>query len=98
MIKYVLLCFSFVSLMNAVTIGHVDTFEDGSTEGWFVPGPHPSPPANIATGGPDGTGDHYLQLTAIGGGGPGSRMTVLNESQWQGSYSGAGITHITMDV
>jgi PEP-CTERM motif len=78
-----------------------DTFEDGTTMGWFVPsvmGAHPSPPTNIATGGPAGVGDSYLQLVAVGGGGPGSRLSVLNGSQWTGDYLAAGIAAIRMDV
>lgn len=66
--------------------------------GWFVPQRHPSPPENIVTGGPAGAGDNYLQLTAIGGGGPGSRLAVLNESQWSGNYLALGLGSITMDV
>lgn len=76
-----------------------DTFEDGTTMGWFVPDPtHPSPPTNIDTGGPAGAGDNYLQLTAIGGDGAASRLSVLNSSQWAGDYLAAGITAIRMDV
>ena len=52
-----------------VTAGQVDTFEGGTTQGWVVGDPsHPAPPTNIATGGPAGAGDNYLQLTAVGGG------------------------------
>jgi hypothetical protein len=27
----------------AIPVG-IDNFEDGTTQGWFVPGPHPAPP------------------------------------------------------
>lgn len=74
----------------------VDTFEDGTTQGWFVPGPHPVPPANIATGGPGGVGDNYLRLTALGGVDAGSRLSVHNESQWTGDFT--GLSGIEMDV
>jgi hypothetical protein len=78
----------------------IDDFEDGTTQGWFVPGggplgSHPAPPANVL-GGQGGALDNYLLLTALGGGGSGSRMSVLNESQWTGNF--AGITGIDMDV
>ena len=74
-----------------------DTFEDGTTMGWFVPGVSPFPPVNIADGGPAGAGDAYLELTATGDSGlPGGRLSVLNDSQWTGNY--AGLTAITMDV
>src|SRR5678815_5531455 len=73
----------------------VDNFEDGTTQGWFVPGPHPAPPANIPTGGPGGAGDNYLQVTALGGDTAGSRLSVQNASQWQGDL--ASFSRITMD-
>ena len=59
-----------------------DTFEDGSTQGWVANllgmGSHPAPPANVADGGPLGAGDNYLQITALGGGGAGSRLSAIN--------------------
>jgi hypothetical protein len=80
----------------------VDTFQDGTTMGWFVPGASPLPPTNVANGGPAGDGDAYLQLRAdaslAGPAGAGSRLSVLNESQWTGDFRDAGITAISMDV
>ena len=81
----------------------VDTFEDGTTMGWFVPipptgPPSPVPPENVGTGGPAGAGDAYLELQATGEPGPGGRLAVLNESQWTGDYLAAGIVAIAMDV
>jgi hypothetical protein len=75
-----------------------DTFEDGTTMGWGVPGVSPNPPTNIATGGPAGAGDNFLQLVANGSGGPGGRLSVLNSLQWTGDYLAAGIAGIAMDV
>ncbi|MFA4903356.1 MAG: hypothetical protein WC600_11520 [Desulfobaccales bacterium] len=86
---------------SGVTLGQVDNFEDGTTQNWVVGllgAPHPAPPVNVATGGPAGAGDHYLLLTAIGGGGAGSRLTVINASQWTGDFIAAGIDLITMAV
>jgi hypothetical protein len=88
---------------SAVTVGQVDTFEDGTTQNWviglrggiFVA---PFPPV-IVTGGPAGAGDHFLRITATGSGiDPGSRLAVINLTQWAGNYSAAGITAITMNV
>ena len=81
----------------------LDDFEDGTLENWFagggpVGGIPPVPPANIATGGPGGAGDHYMRVTAIGGGGPGSRLTVMNGTQWAGDYIAGGVTLIEMDL
>ena len=57
-----------------------------------------SSPANVGTGGPGGVGDAFLQLTALGGNGPASKLTVLNPAQWAGDYLAAGIGAIGMDV
>ena len=78
----------------------IDDFEDGTTEGWIVGAPaegsHPNPPENISTGGPAGAGDAYLQAQATGGAGAGSRLSVLNLSQWTGDFT--DVTAIGMDV
>lgn len=82
----------------AVTLGQSDTFEDGSTQGWRAGPAHPLPPTVIATGGPGGTDDAYLQLQAIGGAGPASRLAVENIDQWTGNYMAAGVTALTLDA
>ena len=76
----------------------IDDFEDGTTAGWHVgdPAQHPAPPVNVSTGGPAGAGDAYLQLQALGGSGAGSRLSVLNLSQWTGDFT--GVPAIEMDV
>jgi hypothetical protein len=90
---------AMAALVSAVTVGQIDTFQDGTTMGWFVGSfDHPNPPHNFPTGGPAGAGDAYLRLTASGGSGAGSRLAVLNEGQWAGDYTAAGITQIKMDV
>lgn len=84
---------------QAVVVGQIDDFEDGTTQNWVVSllgNPHPAPPQNIATGGPQGDDDNYLQLTSFGGTGAGNRMVVLNPAQWAGDYTGAGVTSIRM--
>ncbi len=84
---------------RAVLVGQTDTFEDGTTQGWIVGDPsHPSPPANVASGGPAGADDNYLQITSLGGFGAGSRLSAFNLAQWAGDYTAAGIGSITMDV
>ena len=79
-----------------------DDFEDGTTQGWLANllnmGGHPAPPANVATGGPSGAGDNYLQVTALGGAGNGSRLTVINGSQWAGDYLAAGVTAVSLSA
>lgn len=86
----------------AVVLGHTDSFQDLTTQGWTVGvlgAPHPAPPANVATGGPGGAGDAFLQLTSVGGSGAGNRLTTINlQPAWAGSYISAGVTAISMDV
>jgi hypothetical protein len=83
-------------------VGQTDTFEDGTTQGWTVNllgmGVHPAPPANISTGGPAGVDDNYLQLSAVGGSGAGSRLAAINLAQWAGDYIAAGVGQISMSV
>jgi hypothetical protein len=84
-----------------ILIGQQDTFEDGTTQGWVVSllgSPSPVPPVNVATGGPAGVDDNYLQLTSIGGGGAGSRLTVINPAQWAGDYLAGGVGSVSMDL
>jgi hypothetical protein len=83
-----------------VTIGQIDDFEDGTIMGWNVgpDAPNSVLPVNIASGGPAGTGDAYFKLTALGGNGPGSKLSVINASLWTGDYMAAGIGGITMSL
>jgi hypothetical protein len=87
---------------SALAIGQTDDFEDGTTQDWLaglLGAPHPAPPTNVASGGPLGAGDNFLQVSSVGGQGPGSRLTVLNfGAQWAGDYAGTGISIIAMDL
>src|SRR6188768_3273056 len=55
----------------ALSIGMVDTFEDGTVQNWTVNllgmGVSQAPPVNVPTGGPAGVNDNYLLLSSIGG-------------------------------
>jgi MYXO-CTERM domain-containing protein len=89
---------------HAVTLGQADTFESGTTEGWVINllgigNPPPEAlPRNIADGGPAGSGDNFLRLTSVGGGGAGSRLVAINLGAWAGDYAGAGVTGIRMNL
>jgi hypothetical protein len=87
---------------SQVSATPLDTFEDGTAMGWFFGGGPFGVPAqpheNVATGGPLGANDNYLQLTSTGSPGPRGRLTGTNGSQWSGDYLAAGITSITMDA
>jgi hypothetical protein len=82
----------------AVVAGQIDTFEDGTTQGWMTGTPNPNPPVNVTSGGPDGENDNYLRITAHGDFGAGGKLVAFNNAQWTGSYTSAGITHITLSV
>jgi hypothetical protein len=81
------------TMAQGITIGQVDNFEDGTTQGW-VEG---SSAVNIATNGPAGGNDHYLPLSSGGFGGT-VRLLALNDSQWLGNYAVSGVTGIEMDL
>jgi hypothetical protein len=90
---------SFAARAPAVTLGQVDTFAVGTTQGWSAgAGGAPTPPQVVFGGGPGGAGDNYLQITAVGGTGPGSRLVAFNGTQWAGNYLTAGVTGIEMDL
>jgi hypothetical protein len=79
-------------------VGQIDDFEDGTTMGWMEGFPSPNPPVNIASGGPAGTGDNYLQNVSSGGFGPGSAQVMFNHDQWSGNYLAAGVTEIEVQM
>src|SRR5262249_18278751 len=77
-----------------ITLGQIDTFQEGTTQGWVDPAFNTS---NIANNGPAGAGDHYLQIVS-GTFGGGVRLTAFNRAQWLGNYISAGATGISMDL
>jgi hypothetical protein len=88
---------------QAVVVGQIDTFQDGTTDGWFAGGlglgqVPPIPPHVVATGGPAGAGDQFLEITGLGGTGAGSRIVAINGSQWAGDYLHSGVDGIAMDL
>ncbi|MFD2727310.1 T9SS type A sorting domain-containing protein [Hyunsoonleella rubra] len=92
------LLFSY-SVSSQIVGGQVNDFQDGTVQSWSEGGPTTNPPINIATGGPAGAGDRYLQNDSSGGGGGGSKMVMFNPNiDWGGNYTSAGIIAITCDV
>jgi len=83
---------------GAAIIGQVDNFQDGTTQGWGSGPGNPNPPVNVATGGPAGAGDKFLEITSSGVGLAGSKLAAFNTSQWAGDYVTAGITGISADL
>jgi hypothetical protein len=103
-IRVLLACSVAVALLPgrsmAVVIGQIDTFQSGTTEGWFagisqVP---PVPPQVFPAGGPAGANDAFLVVTSGGGMGPGSRLVAMNGTQWTGNFLSPGIAGICMDL
>lgn len=102
-VRFAVICCLLFASSNAfaLAVGQSDTFEDGTTQNWVVAllgFTHPTPPANVSSGGPAGIDDNFLQLASIGGQSAGSRLTAINGSQWAGNYIAAGIGAISMDV
>jgi hypothetical protein len=88
-------------VLPAVSIGQIDTFEDGTTQNWIVGllgEVSPVPPLNVPTGGPAGADDNYLLLRSTGTPGAGGRLVAINPAQWAGNYVAAGVAAIRMDV
>jgi len=77
----------------AVTIGQVDTFQDGLDNWQGGVGGFSVAPA----GGPAGAGDQYLQLSSGASPLP-PRMAGFNDSQWLGNFTAAGVTEVTVDL
>lgn len=91
--------FSLAGSARAIVVGQIDTFEDGTTQAWANGGAPGAPPVeNIATGGPAGLDDNFMQVTSVGGTGPGRFLTVFNRTQWLGNYIGLGVTAIELDL
>jgi hypothetical protein len=92
------LCVQLAGPAGAASVGMVDTFQDGSTNGWVTGSPSPYPPVNQATGGPAGAADKFMLATATGVQGPGGKLVLFNTAQWQGSYTALNLTAISMDL
>ena len=75
----------FSSPVVAISLGQVDDFQDGTTQGW-----QGTPPINVSDSGPEGPGDRALLVSSSGGGGPGSRLITYNRSQWKGDWIASG--------
>ena len=84
--------------VHAVVVGQLDDFEDNTLQGWNNGGAGAPPVQNINTGGPAGVNDNFMEVTSVGGGGPGRFLTVFNRSQWLGDYMAAGVNAIEMDL
>lgn len=85
---------------SAITSGQVDDFQDGTVQGW---GPGFANVAfNTADAGPQGNGDNALLIWSDSDNNPstrtGSRSVGINTTQWNGDWSGEGVTVIAFDA
>jgi hypothetical protein len=88
----------FAGSVKGIVVGQNDDFEDGTTQFWGNGGAGAPPVVNVDTGGPGGVDDNFMQITSIGGGGPGRRLVVFNQTQWIGNYIATGVTTIEVDL
>jgi hypothetical protein len=88
------------SLAAAVSTTQLDSFSDGTTQGWEMGAQSvtASHMTIITAGGPGGAGDNFLQVVAHDTPDAGGRLTFFNKTQWTGDYISAGITAIAMDL
>jgi hypothetical protein len=70
-----------------ITLGQIDTFEDGTTMNWT--GGVPAP-VNVTTGGPQGVDDNYVRIVA--GAGANIHLAMRNDVQWSGDWLAEGVT------
>ena len=94
----VIVCLFAVTQARAVTLGQTDTFETlNDTENWAggdgISVPLPISAQQVASGGPGGAADGYLQI-----GSNAYHLGTKNVAQWAGDYLAAGITAVDMDV
>jgi hypothetical protein len=76
---------------GAASFNQHDDFQDGTTMGWG--GNKLGTVTNIATGGPDGAGDRFLQTSVTG-----FHLGTKNTTQWAGDYQAANIEAVEMDL
>jgi PEP-CTERM motif len=106
-IRLALICGVFFFLPTAgfaqVLLGRIDDFQASTTDtlGWTNGGVNS--PIVVVGGGPLGAGDNFLQMMAMGGIGPGSRLISFNRTRWSGNFLAAGtpgavVTSVAMDL
>ena len=78
--------------VKAITLGQIDTFEDG-TDNWAGGGADSGTPS----GGPGGGSDHFLKISSGSFGGD-IRLITHNDAQWLGDYTAAGVNEITAEL
>jgi hypothetical protein len=83
------------SVAECVTLNQVDLFQ-GSKDSW-TDGHGGVNGTVVATGGPNGAGDSYLQFSSGTLGGE-SKLITFNQAQWTGNYIAAGVGAVSMSL
>ena len=73
----------------AITRGQTDDFQSGTPLSWGGG----ASPTNIATGGPAGAGDRFLQISSNN-----SNLGTNNVVQWTGDYIAAGVVRLNFQL
>lgn len=76
-----------------IEAGQIDTFEDGTTQGWREGFSSPNQPFVV-----EEDGNMFLRNISSGSGNAGSRQVMFNAPQWNGDYVSAGVSQISMDI
>ena len=85
--------------VGAITLGQIDDFEDGTTQGWREGFQSPNPTNHIGSGGPTGVGDAFVENVSSGSSSvAGGKQVMFNRSQWSGDYVSGGIKRIFADM
>ena len=96
---FLILTLSSVVVFSQVSAGQVDDFEDGTVQNWIIGATGSSSPVNVASGGPDGVDDNFLEYTSTGASSIASRMAIFNaNNQWSGDFISEGIVEIQFDA
>lgn len=77
----------------AVSVGQIDDFQDGTTQGWF----NGAGFVSNSAGGLGGAGDLFMLLESDGDG-FGGRLVAQQSAQWAGDYTTAGVDAIRLDL
>jgi len=91
----ILVCTAVPVSAFGITPSQIDAFQDGAVGNWSGGGS--GSPVNVATGGPTGAGDKFLQI-ASGATPLPPRLLMFNQSQWTGDFVAAGVTQVAMDL
>ena len=89
----VISCVLLPPFAQAVVLNQVDTFQDGTAQGW-----NPTGVTNIPTGGPAGASDNFIQVSSGTFGTFPNLATKNSDARWIGNYTSAGVTKLEIDL